>query len=239
LTSGCAAEVSGTSAVTPSKPVVVFPTRAELAQLPAEAPRVDAFGTSDIAADTWTIEGAATGEVPYDDPSPVGSFVRELQSPRGATVRLSIPLRCASSEFARFFLKHRGLPTDSLRRFIVARCGGDAPLAMPVIWGAQSAASISDAELVSRARADITLRLGKELDCGNHELGMAMVREKGQAAIVVVTAPKSVELEPGSRVVDATGRSRCEAQWSPTSRRSSGSPTEVSSACRYARGTSG
>jgi hypothetical protein len=164
---------------------------------------VDAFGTSDIAADTWTIEGAATGEVPYDDPSPVGGFVRELQSPHAATVRLSIPLQCASREFARFFLKHRGLPNDSLRRFIVARCGGDAPIAMQVVWWAQSVASMSDAELVARGRADITRRLGKELDRGNHELGMAMVREEGKAAIVGVAAPKSVELEPGSRVVDA------------------------------------
>ena len=199
---GCGAEMSENVAVAPSKPAVVFPTRAELAQLPAEPARPEAFGTSDIATDTWTIEGPTASAVPYNDSSPVGDFARELQSPHGVSVRLSAPLRCASREIARFFVKHRGLPNDSLRRFIVARCGGDAPLVVPVAWGVQAAGSIPDAEIVSRGRPVITRLLGTELDRGDHELGMALVREGGSAALVAVAAPKSAELEPGLRAVE-------------------------------------
>jgi hypothetical protein len=201
---GCGAGIGGTGPVAPSKPAVVFPTRAELARVPAQAPRVDAFGTSDIVADTWTIEDPIPAAAPYDDASPVGSLARQLQSAHGSSVRLSVPLRCASREIARFFVKRRGLPDEGLRRFIVARCGGDAPLVAPAAWGIPAAPSISDADIVARGSADITRLVAKQLERGDHELGVAMVREAGMAAIVAVVAPKSVDLEPGSRAVDAT-----------------------------------
>src|ERR1700683_3826935 len=74
---GCGAEAAfppGPAA--PSKPAMVFPTPAEIARLPSQAPRVEAFGTADFAADTWTVEEPVTGTTAYADPSPGGHLLR-------------------------------------------------------------------------------------------------------------------------------------------------------------------
>ncbi len=187
--------------ITPSKPAVVFPSRAELAKLPSEPPRAEVFGTTEVPADEWAVEEPPAPSVPYDDPSPIGVFLQDVQRPHGASVTLSAPLRCAAKELGRFFLEHHGLPNDSLRRFVVARCGSEAPAVAPVAWTIAAPAAIPDAQVIARGRPDLERALERDLEQGEHEVGMALVRDKGNAAIVAVVAPKSVALEPGLRAV--------------------------------------
>jgi hypothetical protein len=190
-------------AMTPSKPAVPFPSRDEIAKLPSLPPSVDALGSTDVAADAWAVEGAPAPSQPYDDPSVAGAFARDLQGHAGGKVTLSSPLRCAAHELGRFFIQHRGLPNDSLRRFIVARCGGEVPMVFPVAWGVTAPPSVTDDKIVARARLQMEGMVAKHLVQGESELGLALVREKGEAALVAVVAQKVADIEPGPRSVDA------------------------------------
>ena len=196
----------GAGAAAPSKPAVVFPTRAELAVLPSRQPRPEAFGASDVAADTWAVEEPPAGATSYDDRSPVGELARDAQRPHGAHVVLSAPLRCAAHELARFYLAHRGFPNDSLRRFIVGRCGGDAPAVTPVAWLVDGPSAAKDGEIIAHARANLGPLLEKELAAGDHDLGLALARDGGRAVIMGVVARRDAVLEPGARSVDPSRR---------------------------------
>jgi hypothetical protein len=201
LTTGCGASNA------PSRPAVVFPTRAEIALLPSQKPPAAAFGASDAVSDTWTVEEAPAKTASYDDSSPVGELAREVQSQHGLTVSLSAPLRCASRELARFYLQHRAFPNDSLRRFIVSRCGGDAAMASPVAWFIDAPPSMAEKEIVARGRAELIDYLAKQLGAGGaHDLGIGIARDQKRAVIIGLVARKDVELEAGPRSVDGQRR---------------------------------
>src|SRR5262249_13962745 len=132
LATGCAPEMTGLAGGAASKPAVVFPSRTELAQLPSKKAPADAFTTQDVVVDAWTFEShaATSAAAPYDDPSALGQVVRDLAAAHAPRLTASNALRCAAEEIGRFHLQHNALPAESLRRFIVARCGGTTSQAL-------------------------------------------------------------------------------------------------------------
>jgi hypothetical protein len=199
---GCA-ESSGVS-----KPAVVFPTRAEIAAIPAKSPSVEAFGTTDVAVTEWAFEaGAAAEEGAYEDASAWGGIARDLVAAHPRTAALSPALRCAAQEIARFYSQHQAFPAESLRRFAVARCGATAPFAMPVVWAGNVPAAVGDAEIAARARATMAKLAEPHLASGHrrHLLGVAAARTPGHAAVVLVMSDDEARIEPGRRV-DAARR---------------------------------
>jgi len=205
LLSGCASAGGG-----PSQPAVVFPSRAEIAALPSAKPLPDAFPTGAVPEQTWTVESApADAAAPYDDTTLTGPLLRDLVQPYAATTTLSPALRCTALEIARFQLRHgHASPTDSLRRFMVARCGGDAPDVRPIMVTFTAPKGVKDAEIAAHARESFANLLAKALGDGSrtraHGIGMGMVRDGAEVAMVAVVAGDQVHMEAGSRTVDAT-----------------------------------
>ncbi len=188
-----------------SKPAVVFPTRAEIAQIPAKPPAPAVFGAKDVAVDEWTVESPPLpSEGPYEDASPAGSLVRELMRTRASSVSLSPALRCAAAEIGRFYLKKRALPVDVVRRFIAARCGSETPNIAPAFWAVDAPPGVSDDAILARARDSLANMIEGPLAHGFYRVGLALVRDEKHAVVSLVLGEDDARLEPGTRSVDAT-----------------------------------
>ena len=119
LTSACGSSQLG-------KPVAEFPSKAKLEELASRTEKpVPTLQTTSV--DAWQIASpipAPGAAYPHEDhwdelaASAVGAH---------AGARLSPELRCAAREVARFYVEHGAYPDDSLRSFLVARCGSTLP----------------------------------------------------------------------------------------------------------------
>ncbi len=192
----------------PSRPSVVFPPQGELDKLPSLPAPADAFALEAAAVDHWSpaanVPDSAAG---YDDRSPWGEFSRTVVSSHGDTVRLSPALRCAASEVARFYVQTHALPTESLRRFLVARCGGSSPDTTPIVVGLDAPADVTDAALFDRVRDTMRRATETHLSGDRHRvLGLATSREQGRFAVAAVIGTDDVELEPAPRTADESRR---------------------------------
>lgn len=207
LTCGClrgAAEPSGGLAK-PSAPTAVFPSPGELAPLPSLPAPSEAFGPGAVPVDRWAVTATSQDEgAAYDDPSPWGEVARAAAAAHPGVVRLSPALRCAASEMARFYAQKTGLPTESLRRFLVARCGATSPDASPYVFGLTGLPAPSDAQLVERAKEGVIEYLRRQL-VGDAPRAIAIATSRVDERVVVaaVVGSDPVILQPLTRSVDA------------------------------------
>jgi hypothetical protein len=200
---GCAAE--GPAA--PSKPAVVFPSRDEIARIPGQVPRAEVFGIENVAVETWSFETQASSDAAaYEDASPWGDVVRELVKGHPASLTPSSPLKCAAQELARFHAKNGAMPTESLRRFVAARCGAVTAGVTPIFWSVTTPKALPDGELAPKAGDGFAKRLGGKVAAGHYLLGVAAAREGQRTSAVAVLARDEAKLEPGTLAVDASRR---------------------------------
>ena len=198
LASGCA---STTKSYAPSAPATVFPTRAEVSALPSETAKDDVFATSEGIVDHWQSDAAPA---PDDDASPWAQLARDLVKPYAPHAVIAPALRCAAHEMARFELANKTLPFDGLRRFMIARCGWNGAQVSALGWRLEIPNGVSDAKILEQAREHLTKLAAEHLSRGEHALGMATVREKGNLALVVALGADDAVLAPDSRAVDST-----------------------------------
>jgi hypothetical protein len=199
------AETSGPSA--PSAPVVVFPTRAEIAKIPAKAPVPAVFGAADVGVDEWSVQSDPLPvEGTYDDASVWGTLARDLASARAGSVSLSPAMRCAAAEVARFSAKNGALPVEALRRFILARCGGDSPLFAPYVLRFEVPDGVKDEELATKARDELAKAADRLLAHGHHVVGVAAARDGRRVAVALAVGEDEARLDPGPRSADAQRR---------------------------------
>jgi hypothetical protein len=190
-----------------SKPAVVFPTRDEIAQIPSQVPRAEAFGIDDVAVETWSFEAqASTDAAAYDDASPFGDVVRDLAKRYPASLSPSAPLRCAALELARFHAKKAALPTESLRRFVAARCGAVTSNVTPVYWSVETPAPVADEALAPKVRDGFVGRVAGRFAAGHYLVGVGAARDGKRTSVVALLAPDETRLEPGVLTVDANRR---------------------------------
>jgi hypothetical protein len=209
VTMGCA-EVTPPP---PSTPLFVFPSRADIAAIPAQKPRAAAFGPADTSAEPWTGHVEAKAEqAPYEDASPWGDFLRAAVKEHPQSVTLSAPLQCASEELAKITRSTQRRPAADLTRFLVARCGGVATSPRILTWGAEAPASVADGTLVEAARK----KLGGPLEAlfaraddrqlagwGQLAVGLGVVRNDTGVSVVLTVGGDEVELESTPLRADA------------------------------------
>jgi len=192
----------------PSRPTAVFPAHEQLDKLPSLPPPLEAFATDSAPVDAWAIAATTSaGPATDEDSSPWGGVARAVVAAHKDSTRLSPALRCAASEVAKFFAERQAMPTESLRRFMVARCGTVSPDTMPVVVGLRAPARVSDAAIFDRLQGSLRDRIEKRLQGpGHHVLGLATVREGGQFAAAAVIGSDEVDLDPGPWVADKSRR---------------------------------
>ena len=116
----------------------IIPPAEQAAKLPSLPLPAEAFPADALSVDEWgavTPVAVTDDSAAYDDPSPWGQLAREAVAGQPTTTRLSPALRCAAAEVTRFYVEKGAFPTETLRHFLVARCGGSAPDTMALVLG--------------------------------------------------------------------------------------------------------
>ena len=213
MAAGCeppAASPRDQAAVTPSRPTAVFPSSRDLAQLPALPAPAEAFVVDSLPVDEWGATSAPAtrdDDAGYDDASPWGDLARSLVASRHDSARLSPALRCAASELARFYATKRAMPTESLRRYIIAQCGGSTPDTTPCFAAIDVLPTSTDADVLARLRASLEKLSGPPLQApGRNALGVAASRAGNHVAVVVLVGTDEIELVPSPRRADTDRR---------------------------------
>lgn len=192
-----------------SQPTMLFPRRDDLARLPSlPAPR-GVFAADAIAAELWTFVAPVAmqdDESRYEDASPWGAMARDFVAAHKTTLRLSPSLRCAASELARFHVQRGGQPTESLRRFTIARCGGAAPDATPLVYSGEAPETMTDQVIFDQAKAGVLAMLEKSVATGRRAFGLGTARQGKRIAIVAVEGSDDVALEATPRSIDGSRR---------------------------------
>lgn len=208
---GCIRNASGPNGdlSKPSTPSAVFPAPSELAPLPTLPPPPEAFALGAVPVDRWTVEASmppSDERSRYDDPSPWGELARAFSAAHSGKVRLSSSLRCAAFEMARFYAREHGIPTESLRRFLVARCGATTPDTTSSVYGGDANEAISDEELFERSKDGVQKFLTRQLSAGSdlQVVGVAAYRADGHFAVAILSGPELAVFEPLPRSIDAS-----------------------------------
>lgn len=190
-----------------SQPTMLFPRRDDLSRLPSLPPPRGVFAADAIAAELWTFVAPVAlqdDESRYEDGSPWGAMARDFAAARKTPLRLSPSLRCAATELARFYVQRGGQPTESLRRFTVARCGGVAPDTAPIIYSGEAPETMSDQVIFEQAKAAVLAMLEKGVGTGRRAFGLATARQGKKIAIVAVEGSDDVALEATTRAIDGS-----------------------------------
>ncbi|MEO8877469.1 MAG: hypothetical protein ABI461_17875 [Polyangiaceae bacterium] len=201
---GCVGCAEGGS--TPSKPVVVFPSRAEIAAIPAVKPKLAAFGEIDTSDEPWAVQvEPSTQDTPYEDASAWGDFLREAVKAHAQTVSLSSPLKCASAELAKVNRRSaRVLPPMNLMRFIVARCGAMVTSPRPLVWRVDAPSTVTDDMIMDAAKKQLAPALETMFAHGEHLLvGLGVARDDKGVSVVVTAADDEATLDPTPLRADA------------------------------------
>ncbi|HLK38822.1 MAG TPA: hypothetical protein VKU41_18805 [Polyangiaceae bacterium] len=193
----------------PSRPTTAFPAQNELASLPSLPAPPDAFAGSAVPVDGWdasTPPAVQDDPAAYDDASAWGDLARSVALARHDRLRLSPALRCAATEVARFYVEQHGLPTESLRRFVVARCGGSTPDSLPVALSLTIPEGTTDAVAFEHTGPQLRQLVEARIASGRWALGLATARRGTRFAAVALLGTDEVTLEATSRVADASHR---------------------------------
>jgi len=194
-----------------SKPAAVFPSRAELSAIPEKKVTAEEFDLDNVQVESWNYDSASAvnADGPYEDPSPWNGVLTDMIRilPPGQA-RLSAPLRCAAEQVARFHLKHNSLPSQSWRRFTVARCGSPVPFASASARALDIPAGVTEAQLTRAAetfRAEWAPKLATIFGAMHRPVAAAMatVREGNRFEVGFVFAADTVQVDAGSFHADA------------------------------------
>lgn len=184
------------------KPVAEFPSKAKLEELASRTEKpVPALKTTSV--DAWQIASpipAPGAAYPHED------HWDELAATAAAAhtgVRLSAELRCAAREVARFYVEHGAYPDDSLRSFLVARCGSTLPSPQIQVVFSDVPAGVSEAALRASLEKPASELLQRSL-AQSTELGFGFAQGNGRATVVALSGKAIVRLQPVAATFSGT-----------------------------------
>lgn len=173
------------------QPVAQFPSKAKLEEVAAR-PATPKSTLKTLTVDRWQME--------TNVPAPGATYPREnhwdellLSSLDGRSeVRASAELRCAAREAARFYVQHGAYPDDSLRAFLLLRCGSTAPVGQIQTMFGDVPPGTTEAAIESGFDKSAK-ELIKQLSQAS-ELGLGFASANGRATLVALSAKPPLRL---------------------------------------------
>ncbi len=185
----------------PGTPSRGFPSKEQLDQLRDAPPPKQVFRLDARPVDEWRLQGPfpkQIGATPFRDDSRWGELLSEVAARRAGLVASTEAMHCAARELGRFFLAHRGRPTDSLRRFILGRCHATvADVAFGYVDGPVPE-GFDEAELFAHWRGAVETTIERGAQGGSRSIGIWFGHEGGRAVAMVAYGPREVLVEPFS-----------------------------------------
>jgi hypothetical protein len=201
LASGCATGA-------PSKPVVEFPSEADLASFESRPVTLPPLHAAEVPQEGWPVERAGDSADPDDLWTPRSAWEKEFAaafSAVGSSAGLTRAMACAARELGRFYLEKQGPAPDSLQQFLTAACGVFAPAVGYLPLQGTASENDGDDELLAHWKHQIFSGLVQRLPADARHVGFWFGRAHGRAIALATFDTAPVELEPLSPVPDANG----------------------------------
>lgn len=186
-----------------------FPSPEQLEEL-GDSPFPESIFALDVeTVDRWALAGPfpeQVGALPRSASDRWETLLEEAARRRAGLLLPTEGMRCAARELGRFYLAHRARPTESLQRFIMARCRV-AVGTLGMGWLANDVPEeLSDAELFGHWEAAVREMLEKRLGGGPRTAGIWFGREGGHVVVMVASGVRDLRIEPFSPFVAEDGR---------------------------------
>jgi len=196
-------------------PKSAFPSPQELEDL-GEAPVPEKLFSPDVRpVDSWRLEGpfpTRVGVTPYSEPTAWSALLEEAARGRAGLVVPTEAMYCVARELGRFYLAHRGQPTDSLRHFIASRCHASvAQVGFAYIDGEVSPQR-SEAQLYAHWENAVAEIIRSGVIGGPRTAGIWFGRSDGHAVVMVASGSRLVRVEPFSPQVGSDGKLEIEGE---------------------------
>src|SRR5262245_3438168 len=200
IASGCAVA---------SKPIVEFPTQAQLAELEAKPVTLPPLQTGEVPPEGWPVEQAGDPADSANGPwTPRGAWEKAFASAYSAVGHssgLTRAMACAAREVGRFYLEKQAPPPEPLQHFLTAACGVFAPSVQFLSLKATVPENVGDDELLAHWKDQIFSDLVARMPADARHAGFWFGRSHGRAVAMVAFDAAPVELQPLSPVPDANG----------------------------------
>jgi hypothetical protein len=186
-----------------------FPTPRELEQLGAAPLPDDVFSLDIVAVDTWRLEGPfpeRVGALPHSADDPWTALLEEVARERAGLVLPTEGMACVARELGRFYLAHRGRPSDRLRRFMTARCHtAVSQVAFGYVDGPVPSQQ-GEAQVYGHWRDAVAETIRRGVGGGPRSAGIWFGRRDGHAVAMVAYGSREVHVEPFSPFADRDGK---------------------------------
>lgn len=189
------------------RPLHHFPSQQELLRIQQGPPPAKVLRAALGSSAGWSAVTPAAEEIArsgYDDPTPLGQALSQVAKARG--LELSGALRCVAEEVGRFTLSRRAPPSQSLLRFLAARCGAVATGLRTTSMGGESKAGAPTEAELARWRDGAGEWLRQSLSASQGQVGLWSGVEGGRVVAQLVLGEPRVTLEPQRLIPDELGR---------------------------------
>lgn len=198
-----------------ARPESAFPSPQELEDLGDAPVPEDVFSLDVRVVDGWRLEGpfpTRVGAIPYSEPTAWSALLDEAARGRAGLVVPTEAMYCVARELGRFYLAHRGQPTDNLRLFITSRCHVSvAQVGFAYIDG-QVSPQHSDAQLYAHWKDAAAETIRNGIIGGPRTAGIWFGRSDDHAVVMVAYGYRQVRVEPFSPYVGPDGKLEIEGE---------------------------
>lgn len=203
----------GLALVTPPLPALPqsaqFPSKDELEQFIAASVPPDLI-VSATEIGEWTLEGELPDEVGLVRVKPDSGWAelaKKAAKKRKARLIFTRGMNCVARDAARFQLEHGGLQSDSVRRFVAARCGSVALAVTPMMIYGQASTRMSEKKLLRQFKESFRDLVKASVPAGKEQLaGFAFARRGGDFVAMLVVSEARVEISPFVPTPDSAGQ---------------------------------
>jgi hypothetical protein len=186
-----------------------FPSPRELEDLGDVRAPENLFSLDVHALESWRLEGpfpSSVGATPYSEAAAWSALLEEAARGRAGLVVPTEAMYCVARELGRFYLAHRGQPTDSLRRFIASRCHASvAQVGFAYVDGGVSPQH-SEAQLYAHWEGAVAEIIRNGMIGGPRTAGIWFGRSDDHAVVMLAYGYRQARVEPFSPYVGSDGK---------------------------------
>src|SRR5262245_23595895 len=154
-----------------SKPVVEFPSQAQLAALESRSVTLPPLKTAEVPPEGWRVEPADLTDGPWTPRDAWDQVFARAYSAVGHSSGITRAMACAARELGRFYVEKQAAAPEPLQQFLTAACGVFAPSVGLQFLKADVPDTVGDEELLARWKDQIFSGLVARLPADARHVG--------------------------------------------------------------------
>jgi hypothetical protein len=162
----------------------------------------------EVEVDEWELAGPLADRLAAAPVVEANDWSRLLDRVVAAKAGVAIAtpeMHCVARELGRFILAKGGRPSESLRRFIAARCGAPVSGVSAGFLSGDVPADVSEAAIFEKWKGGLENNVQAQMASGNRALGIWFGREGERAVVTIVSASREVHVQPASLIAAQDG----------------------------------